>query len=62
LGCWCSKDRHRRFFNVRYDGTTERFIAFTRTNDRGDEVAFALRQQCFEPVVEEEALKGPGRP
>jgi hypothetical protein len=50
---------YRRFFDVRNDATTERFIAIMRTNHRGDEVAFALCQQCFNAVVEEEALRDP---
>jgi hypothetical protein len=49
----------RAIFDVRYGATTERFTAITRTNHRGDEMASAFRQQCFDAVVEEEALRGP---
>ncbi len=48
-----------RFFDVRFDATTERFTAITRTNHRGDDMTFALRQQCFDAVVDEEAVRGP---
>ncbi len=43
----------------RFHATTERFTAITRTNHRGDEMAFAVRQQYFNAVVEEEALRDP---
>jgi hypothetical protein len=55
---------HTRFFGVNYDATSERFIAI---QDRGDsraagdlpwEAVVALRQQCFDAIVEEDVLKG----
>jgi hypothetical protein len=50
---------HPRSRRRRFHATTERFTAITRTNHRGDEMAFAFRQQCFNAVVEEEALRDP---
>jgi hypothetical protein len=39
---------HCRFFDVRFDAITERFVAITRINHRGDHMAFAFRQQCYD--------------
>ena len=56
---------YTRFFGVNYDATTECFIACAGIQDRGHSQAadipleaVALRQQCFDTIVEEDLLKG----
>ena len=52
---------HTRFFGVNYDATLERFIAIQDPGNnqaQGLWEAVALRQQCFDAIVEEDLLKG----